>query len=332
MDGMSLGALWDDLRTGALDLNPGVLAGKLLSVCFRQLLFHMRWFGQILMVAVICVIMEQLKMAFAREGAAKITTVVCLILIVTLSVKGFNASVSGGRAAIQRMGTFMEILLPMLLSLLLAMGHGSTVLLMKPLLTASLSLMTALIYHVIFPLIFVGLALSLVNHLSDSYKLSKSVQFIQSGIKWAIGLAMTLFIGILGVQGGFGSVSDGILLRTAKYLTSSVAPVAGGLFADAVDTVAGTSLIFKNALGVLGLVCIAVFAFGPLLGIFVQAMLLRLGSALIQPFGDQLAGDVLDDIADAMMMVFTATAAVAVMFFLTLTMMLLAANATVMFR
>jgi stage III sporulation protein AE len=127
-------------------------------------------------------------------------------------------------------------------------------------------------------------------------------------------------------------VSDGVLLRTAKYFTSSVAPVAGGLFADAVDTVAGTSLIFKNTLGVFGLIGIGMFAFGPLLGIFIQAMLFRFGSALIQPFGDQLAGDLLDDMADAMMLVFTATAAVAVMFFLTLMIMLLAANATFMFR
>ncbi|MDR1205265.1 MAG: stage III sporulation protein AE [Peptococcaceae bacterium] len=332
MDGLSLASIWGQMRSGDMELNPGALLRKILEVLLKQIFFQMRWFGQILVIAVVCLIMEQLGGAFEGNGAAKAASVVCLILIMTLSVKGFNESMTGGRAAINRMGEFMEFLMPVMLSLLLAMGHGTTVLLTRPVLIGSLSMMTALISHVIFPMIFLGLALGLVDHLSEDHKITKLVQFIRSGVKWGIGLTMTVFVAVLSIQGGLGSVSDGVLLRTAKYVTGAALPVAGGLFADAVDAVVGTSLVFKNTLGFFGIIGILLTAFGPLAGMFAQAVLFRLGGALIQPFGERLAGNMLDEMADAMMLIFTATAAVAVMFFLTLALMLLAANATIMLR
>jgi stage III sporulation protein AE len=332
MDELSLAGLWRQMRSGTVALNPVAVLGKIPGILMRQVLFQMRWFGQILVIAVICLIMEQLSGAFEGNGAARAASVVCLILIMTLSVKGFNESMTYGRTAIDRMREFMEFLTPVMLSLLLAMGHGATVLLTRPVLMASLGVMTSLINHVIFPLIFLGLALSLVDHLSEDHKITKLVQFIHSGVKWGIGLTMTVFVAVLGIQGGLGSVSDGVMLRTAKYVTGAALPVAGGLFADAVDMVVGTSLVFKNTLGIFGIIGVLLVAFGPLAGMLAQVMLFRLGGALIQPFGERLAGNVLDEMADAMMLIFTATAAVAVMFFLTLTSLLLAANATIMLR
>jgi stage III sporulation protein AE len=328
----SLASVWEQMRSGGMELNPRALLGKILEVLLRQILFQMRWFGQILVIAAVCLIMEQLGGAFEGNAAAKAASVVCLILIMALSVKGFNESMTDGRTAINRMGEFMEFLMPVMLSLLLAMGHGTTVLLTRPVLMASLSVMTAVIGHVIFPMIFLSLALGLVNHLSEGHKITKLVQFIRSGVKWGIGLVMTVFVAVLSIQSGLGSVSDGVLLRTAKYVTGAALPVAGGLFADAVDAVVGTSLIFKNTLGLFGIIGILLVAFGPLAGMLAQIVLFRLGGALIQPFGDRLAGDVLDEMAGAMMLIFTATAAAAVMFFLTLALMLLAANAAIMLR
>jgi stage III sporulation protein AE len=332
MDELSLAEIWRQMRSGNMELNPGALLKTVLEILLKQILFQMRWFGQILVLAMICLIMEQLGGAFEGNGAAKAASAACLILVMTLSIKGFNESMVSGRAAIDRMREFMEFLTPVMLSLLLAMGHGTTVLLTRPVLMASLGVMTTLINHVIFPLIFLGLALSLVNHLSEDHKITKLVQFIRSGIKWGIGLTMTVFVAVLSIQGGLGSVSDGVLLRTAKYVTGAALPVAGGLFADAVDTVVGTSLVFKNTLGIFGIIGVLLAAFGPLAGMLAQALLFRLGGALIQPFGDRLAGNVLDEMADAMMLIFTATAASAVMFFLALALMLLAANATIMLR
>jgi stage III sporulation protein AE len=332
MDELSFASIWKQMRSGDMELNPGALLRKILEALLKHIFFQMRWFGQILVITVICLIMEQLGGAFEGNGAAKAASVVCLILIMTLSVKGFNESMTGGRTAINRMGEFMEFLMPVMLSLLLAMGHGTTVLLTRPVLMASLSVMTSLVSHVIFPMIFLGLALGLVDHLSEDHKITKLVQFIRSGVKWSIGLTMTVFVAVLGIQGGLGSVSDGVLLRTAKYVTGAALPVAGGLFADAVDTVVGTSLVFKNTLGFFGIIGILLVAFGPLAGMLAQVVLFRLGGALIQPFGERLAGNMLDEMADAMMLIFTATAAVAMMFFLTLALMLLAANATIMLR
>ena len=49
---------------------------------------------------------------------------------------------------------------------------------------------------------------------------------------------MTIFVGILTVQGVAGTVADAVGLRTAKYMTSAFVPVVGKVLSDAVETVA----------------------------------------------------------------------------------------------
>ncbi len=57
-------------------------------------------------------------------------------------------------------------------------------------------------------------------------------------------------------------MTDGITLRTAKFITGNFIPVLGRMFTDATDTVISASLLLKNTVGILGvaiLICIAAF-------------------------------------------------------------------------
>lgn len=115
-------------------------------------------------------------------------------------------------------------------------------------------------------------------------------------------------------------------------MTGAFVPVAGSMFADALDAVMGGSLILKNAIGLSGVVILAVIVLFPVIKIMVIALVYRFAAALLQPMGDSLISDTLEDMSGILFLTFAAVLTVAIMFFLTITIIIGAANFTIMLR
>jgi stage III sporulation protein AE len=254
------------------------------------------------------------------------------LVVITLVVSSFQTAVSTGLLAIERMATFMKLLLPVLLVLLTAMGGLTSVALLQPFLLVSLSLLVAFIQGVIFPLIFLYAVLSLVNNISEGFKVSRLAGLVNQMTKIGIGLVLTLFIGVITVEGVAGAVVDGVTLRTAKFVTGAFVPVAGSMFADALDAVVGGSLLLKNAIGLTGVLVLGAIVIFPSLKILAIALIYRLSGAIIQPLGDNLVAGALEDLAGSLFLTFAAVAATAIIFFMTIAIIVGTANLTVMLR
>ena len=137
---------------------------------------------------------------------------------------------------------------------------------------------------------------------------------------------------MLSIQGVAGAVTDGVTLRTAKYMTGAFIPIAGSMLADTLDAVMGGALLLKNVLGLTGVLVLAAIILLPVIKIIALAVIYRLASALIQPMGDSLLANTLEQMAECLFLAFAAVTAVAIMFFLTITIIVGAANFTFMLR
>jgi stage III sporulation protein AE len=226
----------------------------------------------------------------------------------------------------------MKLLLPILLVLLTAMGGLTSASLLQPFLMVFLNIMGVITQGIIFPLIYLTAIISIANNISDYFKVSRIATFIKQLTKVGIGLVLTLFIGVITVEGVAGAVVDGVTLRTAKYMTGAFVPVAGGMFADALDAVMGGSLLLKNAIGLTGVLVLGAIVIFPVLKILAIAIIYRLAAAMLQPIGNNLIADTLEDMSGSLFLAFAAVASVAIMFFLTVVIIVGAANFTVMLR
>jgi len=323
---------FQQLKAGEMPFNWETVKTLLSSVAFYQLRRQSGWLGQILVIGVICIVLEQMRHSFDSSGPSNIASLVCLVLITVAVVQCLQQSLKTAQVAITGMNRFMEILLPLIMVLMLAMGHGTTVAVMKPLVLGALSALTVNVRYIIFPLIMIYLALTLVNGLTDKHPVGQLAKFIKQLIQWGIGLTMTLFTAALSLSGGFAAVADGVTLRTAKFMAGSVVPVAGKLFADLLDSAAGASLLLKSSLGAIGFIVIMVILGLPLLQIFLQAMVLRLASAVLEPLGDAKTSTLLNELSSVLLLLFTVLAAVGMMVLLAIGAVLLAGNAAVMLR
>ncbi|RYD04396.1 hypothetical protein N752_13560 [Desulforamulus aquiferis] len=127
------------------------------------------------------------------------------------------------------------------------------------------------------------------------------------------------FLGVFAIKGVAGSVADGVAIRTAKFATDAFIPVVGGMFSDALDAVIGSSLLMKNAVGIMGVIIIFLLTIMPMLKIFAVAFVYKLAGALIQPVGDKQMADCLTGLGNSLLGIFAAVATVGLLFFFAIT-------------
>ncbi len=322
----------ESFKKGDLELSPHQIMDGIIRYFFREITANLSLLGKLLIVAVICCVLQNLQAAFEGGTIARLAYFVCFLAIITIALGSFKVAAAAGLASIDKMVTFMKLLLPVLLVLLTAMGGLISVTLLQPSLLVFLSFMSAFTQGIIFPLIYLNAVLGIVNNLSERYKVSRLSGLVKQLTKVGIGLVLTLFIGVITVEGVAGAVVDGVTLRTAKFMTGTFVPVAGSMFADALDAVIGGSLLLKNAVGLTGVLVLGAIILFPVLKILAVAIIYRLAAALLQPLGDSLIADTLEDLAGSLFLAFAAVLSVAIMFFLTITIIVGMANFTVMLR
>lgn len=329
---LSLSGFVDSIKKGEFSFSPQEFVIGVFRFFFLEVVANLALLGKLLLIAVVCSVLLNLQTAFEGGTVAKLASFVCLLALITLALSSFNVAVKTGLTSCERMVTFMKLLLPVLLVLLTAMGGLTSAALLQPFLMIFLGLMGAFVQGVIFPLIYLTAVISIANNISDRFKVSRIAAFMKQLTKVGLGLVLTLFIGVITVQGVAGAVVDGVSLRTAKYMTGVFVPVAGSMFADALDAVMGGTLLLKNALGLMGVLVLGAIAFFPVLKILAIAVIYRLTAALLQPLGDTLIADTLEDMSGSLFLAFAAVASVAIMFFLTIAIIVGMANFILMLR
>jgi len=328
----SINKLIQDLKNGEVNLNPQVFINGGIKYLVKEVAANLALMGKLVLLAVICAVLTNLQNAFEKGTIAKLAYAVSFLVLVTLAISSFQMTMEIGKEAITKMVTFMQALMPVLLTLLAALGGFTTTAILHPFILVTLGILSTLFSSIIFPLIYLEAVLKIVNNISDKFKVSRLAGLLKEATMFLLGLSFTLFIGALSLQGVGGAVADGISLRTAKFMTGAFIPVVGGLFADVLEAVIGGSLLLKNAVGLVGLAAIGFITLFPALKIIAIVIIFKVAAALIQPIGDSNIADTIQSMGNSLIMIFASVATVALMFFLTIIIVVTTANITVMLR
>lgn len=171
-----------------------------------------------------------------------------------------------------------------------------------------------MIGNIIIPLLLAGGILSIINGLTDKMKLSRSIKFINSTVKWVLGLMTTVYIAVNTIEGLTAGTADRITLRTTRYAIDKLIPAVGGMVSGAVDAVIGGAVILKNAVGLAAILIIAAIVIRPIMMLIAGMLSLRISSAIIEPFSEPGITGILDGNADTISYLFAAVSAAASMF------------------
>lgn len=304
----------------------------LMRYMWHEVLYNGHILVTIVLLSIFSMILETLQTAFERKQVSKVAYSICYMVILVLAINSFHVAITYATNAISGMIDFMMAMVPLLFTLLASLGNAVTVTVTHPLVVFMVHAVGTAVHTVVFPLLFFSAVLHIVSSLSDKYKLTQLANLLRTVSMALLGVLLTVFLGVISVKGIAGSVADGVTLRAAKYLTGNFVPVVGKVFADATDTVISASLLVKNSIGLVGVIILLFLCAFPAIKIITLALIFNLAAAVMQPLGDSPVIACLETIGKSMLYVFAALAAVGMMFFLAITIMLTAGNITVMMR
>ena len=304
----------------------------LIKFILHEFLANGKLLGTLIMLTIFSMVLQSIQNAFEYQTVSKIANSIVYMVLIILALNSFHVAVSYAEAAIQNMMNFMIALIPLLLGLIASLGSLASVAFFHPIIIFLVNTSGLIIQNITLPLLFLSAVLSIVSTLTDHYKVTQLAGLMRNIAIWLLGTFLTIFLGVISVQGAAVSVSDGLTIRTAKFVTNNVVPVFGRTLTDAADTVLSASVLLKNTIGLVGVAIILILAVFPAIKVLILAFIYKAAAALLQPLGGGPIIQCLDIMSKSVIYVFAALAIVSIMFFLAITIIVSAGNISMMMR
>ena len=194
----------------------------------------------------------------ASEGVKKTASAATVMAVAVSAYAPVISQISKASNLISECSNFMTAFVPAYSSVIAASGKPSTALVYGGLLIGAIQLISQLTVMVFVPLLSVILAVSLAGAVNSSLHIDSIINTVKSFVGWGLGLIMTVFVGLLGVQGVVTSAADTLGVKTAKFALGSFVPVVGGALSEAYGSVLGGLGLIKSTIGAFGILVIAV--------------------------------------------------------------------------
>jgi stage III sporulation protein AE len=325
------GSLYDFI-SGEKELSIKEWMMGLVKFSFHELIANGKLLGSLIMLTVLSMFLQSLQNAFESGTISKVAYAVVFMVLIIIALNSFHVAVSYAMEAISTMTSFIMALIPLLLALIAASGGLISAAFFHPFILFLINISGHFIQYIVLPLLFLAAILSIVSVLSEQYKVTQLANLLRNGSIALLGMFFTIFLGVISVQGASAAVSDGIAIKTAKFLTGNFIPVIGRMFTDATDTVLSASLLLKNSVGIIGVAILLLIVAFPAVKLLIISLIYQFTAAILQPLGGGPIIKCLDIIGKSILYVFSALAIVSLMFFLSITVIIAAGNLTIMVR
>lgn len=312
-----------------MPFDPSVLIARIGQALLGDLAIEGRTLGIIFLLTVLSALLERLAETLEgsdKTGLVGISRLVVLSAVLLIALHSFGVAVQMVEGLVGNLVHFMESLIPLLLVLMAGSGALASAGIFHPLMLLVTNLVAVLTKRWVLPLVLMATLVELISLWLPKFSLKTLGLLLRQVGLTLLGGLMTLFLGIMAVEGAAGAVADGVTLRTGKFLANTFVPVIGKMFSDAMEAVLGSSLLLKNAVSVFGALGIIAIVTFPLLKLFAMMVLYRVGAAASEPLGVAGVGDALNLMANALGWLMAVAGAVALMFFLVVTVVVGTSN------
>lgn len=286
----------------------------------------------VLIIIIIHSIFKAISENLGNNSTAKIIYFIQYLIIVTLITDSLVSVIDLTRESIQEVVSFMNLLIPLLSTLMLTTGCITTTTIVQPIILFLISFIGNFISNFIIPMLLISITLGIVSNISDKVQINKLSKFLKSSIVWILGIILTIFVCTLSIEGTLSSSVDGLTAKTAKAAVSNFIPIVGKILGDSVDTIIGCGNILKNAVGVIGVIVIAGIVVLPILKLAILWISFYILSGVCEVVADEKIVKLIGQISDSYKILAAILFSVSVMFVVGVTLVLKITNSSLMYR
>ncbi|SFL82854.1 stage III sporulation protein AE [Gracilibacillus orientalis] len=299
---------------------------------FYEIVENGKLLATLMLLTLFCLMLQTIQNAFENQVVSKVAYAIVYTMLIIIALKSFQLASSYVLDTVEMAQNFLIALLPLLLGILASLGNLVTISFFHPIIIFLIHTSVLVISKIVIPLILISAILHIVSTISPEYKATKLANLIKNIAISLMGILLTVFLGVISVQGAASAIQDGIAMKTAKFVTGNFIPVIGRIFTDATDTVLSATILIKNGIGMIGVVILIGIVLFPAIKIFTISLMYRVATAILQPIGDGPVIECLDIIGKHILYLFAALLLVTFMFFFTIVILIISSNLTMMVR
>ena len=303
-DGLSDSFTLDKILSATLKgesiFDDGQLIEDLKTLFLYEIRSAMMIGAEIITVCIIIGLIKNLSSSFGKSAVNQIAGLICAMVIVGLAMTNFYDIYNLTISSVKTITYTMEVLLPVLIALIIAMGRVASGTIMSPLLLAAITAFQSVIKNIILPLVFVSTVLTMVNCLTEKDYVNQLSKFLRRAALFACGLIITLMTGIITVQGIIVKSTDSLLMDTARYSLDNFIPIVGGFASDTIDLFLKCMGSIKNVVGVFGIITIVLLMLSPIIKIVAVALVYKIIGLLTEAVAPPKLSSGISDIGSSL--------------------------------
>lgn len=228
--------------------------------------------------------------------------IVFLMLVNTL-LGAFLAMSEVAGSLINSIVTFMKCLIPsFFLAVGVSNGYSTSTGLCAITLTV-MSIMEVIILKILFPVISIYIAISLVSTIQKENKLSKIGDTINTLVNWSVKTLVAVVLGLNLIESLILPSADAVKNKGLTQVVSMI-PGIGNSIGGAAKLAVSSGEIIKNTIGGTALLALVVIAAVPLLKLIVFTSMYRLLVIIVQPISDKRVVEGIDTVVKASAMLY----------------------------
>ncbi|NLO10185.1 MAG: stage III sporulation protein AF [Clostridiales bacterium] len=317
-DTMDFGDYVDKLISGEEAFSLSGVGKKLIESVKGEIKSHATTFGRLISIALIAAIFTNLSMAFKYHQVSETGYYVTYLLLFGLLISSFISASNIASTVIGEVLDFMKALVPAyFMSVALSSGSMSSFAFYKVALML-ITLVDVIIIKAVIPLVNFYLIIILANNLSKEDMLSKLAGLIETVIKWTLRSLLAAVIGFQAIQGLIVPVADQVK-RSVVFKASSALPGVGNTIGSVAETVIGSGMLLKNAIGVAGLIVIIIICSIPIIQLVVVTLIYKFSGAALQPISDKRIIECISATAKSAQMLLQCVVVGAILFLVSIT-------------
>lgn len=286
---------------------------------FAELVIQKKLVIKLLILAVAAAVFTNFVQVFQKNQISETAFYIIYLILFILLMHAFQELQGTAKETMGQILHFMKLLLPVYLIVASLAAGSVTAVGFYELTLLFITLVQSVMVHVVLPGIGFYVLFLLLNHLGREEYLSKLADFLKTLLTWLMRTLLAMIVGIETVQALLLPAIDSLKNSMLRRMTGAV-PILGNTFSAVTETLLGTAVLLKNAVGAAGLVLLGLIILIPLLRLAVCTLLYRALGAAIQPVSDGRITECVSGIGEGIGMLLRAVAITGVMFFTTLAM------------
>lgn len=267
------------------------------GVFFQEINEYRKTAVYLLAIIVASAVFMNFITAFDKGQIADISYYTMYLLMVTLLMKVFSSMSQVALGAVSAMLDFMKTLLPACIMTLYLSSGSITAMGFYQITLLAITGVQWMLNYVLLPGVQIYVILLFINQLMKEDYLSKMADLIKTVILWSLKTVTAVLFGLQAVQCMVAPAVDQVKTSVVNKAVS-VIPGIGNAYETVAETVLGSAVLLKNAVGIAGLAALVFVGLVPVVKLVCGVFLYRALGAVAQPVSDKRVSECIGSVAE----------------------------------